>query len=236
MKNNASNHGEKNGPESLKLLRVPSTPPTTPTTPTTPRGLEDVFRDLPITDETSCGIWCIRNPTLQRFANKKAYVFLYGVLGCIFSASYAYFNGTITTIEKRFKIPSKTTGWECVVVFVFRESFCREKTYRIRENSEKKIVRVVNQGNRFSRFNYLSRPRSHLGGQRYLAIVRIGGPVLLRRKGSQASMDRIRDLHGEYWTSIYPPTSCPFHIRPLVRMRERRENLWQSAVGTRPKE
>ncbi|XP_017886610.1 solute carrier organic anion transporter family member 2A1 [Ceratina calcarata] len=111
MKNNASNH-EKNGPESLKLLRVPSTPPTTPTTPTTPssRCLEDVFKDLPITDETSCGIWCIRNPTLQRFANKKAYVFLYGVLGCIFAASYAYFNGTITTIEKRFKIPSKMTG------------------------------------------------------------------------------------------------------------------------------
>lgn len=49
-------------------------------------------------------------------------------------------------------------------------------------------------------------------------------------------MDRIRDLHGEYWISIYPPTSCPFHIRPLVRMREQRENLWQSAVGTRPKE
>ncbi|XP_076662082.1 organic anion transporting polypeptide 58Dc isoform X1 [Halictus rubicundus] len=111
MKNNTSNH-EKNGPESLKLLRVPSTPPTTPTTPTTPspRGLEDVFKDLPITDDTSCGIWCLRGPTLQRFANKKAYVFLYGVLGCIFSASYAYFNGTITTIEKRFKIPSKTTG------------------------------------------------------------------------------------------------------------------------------
>ena len=109
MKNNTSNH-EKNGPESQKLLRVPTTPPTTPTTPTTPRGLEDVFRELPITDETSCGIWCIRGSTLQRFANKKAYVFLYGVLGCIFSASYAYFNGTITTIEKRFKIPSKTTG------------------------------------------------------------------------------------------------------------------------------
>lgn len=45
-----------------------------------------------------------------RFANKKAYVFLYGVVGCIFSAAYAYFNGTITTIEKRYKIPSKNTG------------------------------------------------------------------------------------------------------------------------------
>lgn len=112
MKNNSSNSNrEKNGPENLKLLQVPTTPTTTPSSPTTPtRGLEDVFRELPITDDTACGVWCLRGPFLQRFANKKAYVFLYGVLGCIFSASYAYFNGTITTIEKRFKIPSKTTG------------------------------------------------------------------------------------------------------------------------------
>lgn len=112
MRNNSSNSNhEKNGPENLKLLQVPATPPATPSSPTTPtRGLEDVFKELPITDDTSCGIWCFRGPILQKFANKKAYVFLYGVLGCIFSASYAYFNGTITTIEKRFKIPSKTTG------------------------------------------------------------------------------------------------------------------------------
>lgn len=45
-----------------------------------------------------------------RFANKKAYVFLYGIVGCIFAATFAYFNGTITTIEKRFKIPSRNTG------------------------------------------------------------------------------------------------------------------------------
>jgi hypothetical protein len=108
-----ANH-ERNGPEGKKLLEAtatsrPSVGATSSPTPGT-RGLEDVFRELPITEETSCGIWCFRGPNLQRFANKKAYVFLYGVLGCIFSASYAYFNGTITTIEKRFKIPSKTTG------------------------------------------------------------------------------------------------------------------------------
>lgn len=47
---------------------------------------------------------------IHRFANKKAYVFLYGLVGCIISATYAYFNGTITTIEKRYKIPSRNTG------------------------------------------------------------------------------------------------------------------------------
>lgn len=66
--------------------------------------------DLPLHDDTTCGIWFIKGPFLQKFANKKAYVLLYGFLGCMFSASYAYSTGTITTIEKRFKIPSRNTG------------------------------------------------------------------------------------------------------------------------------
>lgn len=35
---------------------------------------------------------------------------MYGIVGCVFSATYAYFNGTITTLEKRYKIPSRNTG------------------------------------------------------------------------------------------------------------------------------
>lgn len=45
-----------------------------------------------------------------RCANKKVYVFLYGVVGLLLSATYAYFNATITTLEKRYKIPSRNTG------------------------------------------------------------------------------------------------------------------------------
>lgn len=75
-----------------------------------PRRLTELCASIPLTDDTRCGIGCFRGPLLQRFANKKAYVILYGILGCIFAASYSYFNGTITTLEKRFKIPSKTTG------------------------------------------------------------------------------------------------------------------------------
>lgn len=71
---------------------------------------EDMFKDMPLTKDTTCGFWLFKGPFLQKFANKKAYVFLYGVVGCIFSATYAYFNGTITTLEKRYKIPSKNTG------------------------------------------------------------------------------------------------------------------------------
>lgn len=72
--------------------------------------LEELYREHPLTDDTTCGIGPLRAAWMQKFANKKAFVFLYGLLGCIFSASHAYFNGTITTLEKRFKIPSRTTG------------------------------------------------------------------------------------------------------------------------------
>uniref|UniRef100_A0A182UP32 Solute carrier organic anion transporter family member n=1 Tax=Anopheles merus TaxID=30066 RepID=A0A182UP32_ANOME len=75
-----------------------------------PEDVEDMYRDMPVTKDTSCGFWMFQGPMLQRFANKKVYVFMYGVVGCIFSATYAYFNGTITTLEKRYKIPSKNTG------------------------------------------------------------------------------------------------------------------------------
>ncbi|XP_055379740.1 solute carrier organic anion transporter family member 74D-like isoform X2 [Condylostylus longicornis] len=66
--------------------------------------------DMPLSEDTTCGFWIFKGSFLQRFANKKAYVIIYGIVGLIFSMTYAYFNGTITTIEKRFKIPSKSTG------------------------------------------------------------------------------------------------------------------------------
>ncbi|XP_026465595.1 solute carrier organic anion transporter family member 5A1-like [Ctenocephalides felis] len=66
---------------------------------------EKRFKEMPLTEDTTCGI-----PFFQRFANKKAFVIFYGLVGCIYTATYAYFNGTITTLEKRFKIPSKTSG------------------------------------------------------------------------------------------------------------------------------
>lgn len=34
----------------------------------------------------------------------------YGVLSLVFASAGSYFNGTITTLEKRFKIPSKNMG------------------------------------------------------------------------------------------------------------------------------
>ncbi|XP_022217786.2 solute carrier organic anion transporter family member 74D [Drosophila obscura] len=66
--------------------------------------------ETPLEKNVTCGFWIFKGQFYQRFANQTAYVLLYGIVGCVFSMTYAYFNGTITTIEKRFKIPSKNTG------------------------------------------------------------------------------------------------------------------------------
>nr|XP_016930701.1 solute carrier organic anion transporter family member 74D [Drosophila suzukii] len=61
-------------------------------------------------EDTSCGFWIFRGPFMQRFATEKMYVILYGLAGCVMTMTFAYFNATITTLEKRYKIPTKTSG------------------------------------------------------------------------------------------------------------------------------
>uniref|UniRef100_A0A034W7N4 Solute carrier organic anion transporter family member 2B1 n=1 Tax=Bactrocera dorsalis TaxID=27457 RepID=A0A034W7N4_BACDO len=77
---------------------------------TNKREIDAVERDMPLTDDVRCGFWFFKGTFFQRFANQTTYVILYGLVGCVLSMTYAYFNGTLTTLEKRFKIPSKNTG------------------------------------------------------------------------------------------------------------------------------
>lgn len=39
---------------------------------------DHLFKETPLNDETTCGFWIFKGSFLQMFANKKAYVFLYG--------------------------------------------------------------------------------------------------------------------------------------------------------------
>ncbi|EDW35953.1 GL16936 [Drosophila persimilis] len=66
--------------------------------------IEDVVQD------TACGFWLFKGRFMQRFATEKMYVILYGLAGCVMTMTFAYFNGTITTLEKRYKIPTKISG------------------------------------------------------------------------------------------------------------------------------
>jgi len=97
--------------EMEKVIRRPSAIPKSPTiTSAEFDQYAEMFDNMPLTEETTCGFWFFKGALLQKFANKKMYVCLYGLLGCCMGATYAYFNGTITTLEKRFQIPSRTTG------------------------------------------------------------------------------------------------------------------------------
>lgn len=60
--------------------------------------------------ENLCGISFYHPSWLQRFANSKAFLIVYGLLGTTQAMAYLYFIVTLTTLEKRFKIPSQTTG------------------------------------------------------------------------------------------------------------------------------
>ncbi|XP_065073766.1 solute carrier organic anion transporter family member 74D [Ochlerotatus camptorhynchus] len=57
-----------------------------------------------------CGLSCWHPTWLQRFATSRSFIMVYGFLGTTQAMAYIYFVITLTTLEKRFKIPSSTTG------------------------------------------------------------------------------------------------------------------------------
>ncbi|CAO1338045.1 unnamed protein product [Diamesa tonsa] len=58
-----------------------------------------------------CGFsWCGYPNFLQKYATTRTYIIVYGILGTFQAMGYVYFAITLQTIEKRFKIPSQTTG------------------------------------------------------------------------------------------------------------------------------
>jgi hypothetical protein len=61
-------------------------------------------------NETRCGLGPLKPSWLQILASKKAYVAVYGLIGTAQFALASYFIATISTMEKRFKIPSQTSG------------------------------------------------------------------------------------------------------------------------------
>ncbi|XP_052840962.1 solute carrier organic anion transporter family member 74D [Drosophila gunungcola] len=60
--------------------------------------------------DTSCGLSIFKGPALQRFATAHMFVIMYGIASCFLAMAFTYFTGTITTMEKRFNIPTKISG------------------------------------------------------------------------------------------------------------------------------
>ncbi|XP_020806566.1 solute carrier organic anion transporter family member 2A1 [Drosophila serrata] len=60
--------------------------------------------------DITCGFSIFKGPALQRFATAHMFVIIYGIASCFLAMAFTYFTGTITTMEKRFNIPSKISG------------------------------------------------------------------------------------------------------------------------------
>lgn len=61
--------------------------------------------------DTECGIGFIRGKWLQSLASKKSFLFIHAITGMICSASYYYYSGILTTLEKQFKFTSIQMGY-----------------------------------------------------------------------------------------------------------------------------
>ena len=57
-----------------------------------------------------CGMFSWYPKFLQTFASTRSFIVVYGLLGIFQAMGYIYFVITLQTIEKRFMIPSQTTG------------------------------------------------------------------------------------------------------------------------------
>ena len=57
-----------------------------------------------------CGIGGWRPKWIQSFATTKMFMFIFGMIGILQGAAFAYMLGSITTLEKRYAFSSKITG------------------------------------------------------------------------------------------------------------------------------
>ncbi|XP_068244719.1 solute carrier organic anion transporter family member 74D-like [Palaemon carinicauda] len=62
-------------------------------------------------EDTLCGLGKLRSRYLQRLARPVTYLFLSSVVALVQGMFYTYSNATLSTIEKRFSLPSKVSGF-----------------------------------------------------------------------------------------------------------------------------
>ncbi|XP_060666847.1 solute carrier organic anion transporter family member 4C1 [Drosophila nasuta] len=72
--------------------------------------MPELRRKDPPSELYLCGLGNWHPAWLQKYATTKTFIAVYGLLGTIQAMSYMYFMVTLTTLERRFKITSQTTG------------------------------------------------------------------------------------------------------------------------------
>jgi len=72
--------------------------------------LRSIFLEATGDMSKDCGICGIYPRWLRNRATPRTFIVVYGLLGTVQAMAFIYIIVTLTTLEKRFKIPSRTTG------------------------------------------------------------------------------------------------------------------------------
>ena len=62
-------------------------------------------------NDTECGFGIIRGKWFQKLASKNIFLVVHSLTGMIYSASFYYLSGTLTTLEKQYKFSSAQMGY-----------------------------------------------------------------------------------------------------------------------------
>lgn len=72
---------------------------------------ESYYLEYEVQNDTSCGYSVLKGSFLQFFlARKNCFIVVNGVAGCLMTACFTYFSGSISSIEKLYGIPSQQSG------------------------------------------------------------------------------------------------------------------------------
>lgn len=71
---------------------------------------ETFYSDFPVAEDTTCGYSVLKGSFLQYLATKNSYIVVNGLAGCLITACFTYFSGSISTMEKLFGIHSQRSG------------------------------------------------------------------------------------------------------------------------------
>ncbi|KAK7075238.1 hypothetical protein SK128_013125 [Halocaridina rubra] len=74
-----------------------------------PRGIEEDI--LGPVEDTLCGLGKIRSRYLQKLARPVTYLVISSVVALVQGMFFTYSNATLSTVEKRFRLPSKVSGF-----------------------------------------------------------------------------------------------------------------------------
>lgn len=62
-------------------------------------------------EDTMCGLGKLRSSYLQKLARPVTYLFISSIVALVQGMFYTYSNATLSTVEKRFSLPSKVSGF-----------------------------------------------------------------------------------------------------------------------------